>query len=284
MTSGARTSHTDSSVRGNESLPSLGDRQVGSARRPKLPALMREALRSRHYSRRTEQSYCRWIKRYTRFHDVRHPGEMGRAEINAFLTSLAVKEKVSAWTQNQALYALLFLYRHVVGSEVGDLDEVIRAPKPKRLPVVMTRDEVKSELANLTNVKWLMASLVYGAGLRLMECLRLRMQDIYFSRNQMIVRLSAWDAQADDGKGAKDRITIALDRKYPNAPKEWRWQWVFPQENRWKNQKTGKEGSGSRIDHPKALNGAVRKSGLAKRATCQTFWHSFATQLFGKRL
>ncbi len=182
----------------------------------------------------------------------------GRTGNNAFLTHLAVKEKVSASTQNQALSALLFLYHHVLGREIGDLGGVIRARKPKRLPVVMTRDEVKAVLANQTGDKRLMASLMYGAGLHLMECLRLRIQDIDFSSNEIFLR---------DGKGAKDRITMlpaslkaplqehlrtvkaiherdltdgwgrvllpdALNRKYPNASKEWRWQWVFPQENR----------------------------------------------------
>ena len=220
---------------------------------------------------------------------------------------MAVKERVSASTQNQALSALLFLYRHVIGREVGDLGEVIRARKPTRLPVVMTRDEVKAVLANLTGDKWLMASLMYGAGLRLMECLRLRVQDIDFSRNEILVR---------DGKGAKDRVTMlpeslkiplqdhlkkvkaiherdlaegwgrvqmptALDRKYPNAPKDWRWQWVFPQENRWINPKTREQGR-HHIDESlvqKAVRDAVAKAGLTKRATCHTFRHSFATHL-----
>jgi len=232
---------------------------------------------------------------------------MGEHEINAFLTHLAVKNKVSASTQNQALSALLFLYRHVIGREVGDLGDVIRARKPKRLPVVMTRDEVKAVLSNLDGAKWHMASLMYGAGLRLMECLRLRVQDIDFSRNEILVR---------DGKGAKDRITMlpvslkaplqehlkqvkavherdladgwgrvlmpeALDRKYPKAPKDWRWQWVFPQENRWRNAQTSEEGRHHVHESiiQKAVNGAVRKAGLAKRATCHTFRHSFATQL-----
>jgi integron integrase len=232
---------------------------------------------------------------------------MGEPEINAFLTHLAVKERVAASTQNQALSALLFLYRHVLAREIGDLGEVIRARKPKRMPVVMTREEVKAVLDHLSGDKWLMASLMYGTGLRLMECLRLRVQDIDFSRKEILVR---------DGKGAKDRITMlpeslraplqdhlkrvkaiherdladgwgrvlmpeALDRKYPNAPKEWRWQWVFPQENRWKNTKTGEEGRHHVHESiiQKAVAGAVRKTGLTKRATCHTLRHSFATQL-----
>ena len=232
---------------------------------------------------------------------------MGEPEINAFLTHLAVKERVAASTQNQALSALLFLYRYVLTREIGDLGGVIRARKPKRMPVVMTREEVKAVLFNLTEDKWLMASLMYGTGLRLMECLRLRVQDIDFSREEILVR---------DGKGSKDRITMlpeslrtplqdhlkrvkamherdladgwgrvlmpeALDRKYPNAPKEWRWQWVFPQENRWKNIKTGEEGRHHVHESiiQKAVAGAVRKAGLTKRATCHTLRHSFATQL-----
>lgn len=230
--------------------------------KPKLLYRLREALRSRHYSCRTEQTYCHWVRRFIFFHKVRHPAVLAEPEINAFLTHLAVKEKVSASTQNQALSALLFLYRHVIGREVGDLGKVIRARKPTHLPVVMTRDEVKAVLSNLSDDKWLMASLMYGAGLRLMECLHLRVKDIDFARNEITVH---------DGKGAKDRITMlpeslksplqerlkkvkaihekdlsegwgrvqmpgALDRKYPNAPKEWRWQWVFPQENRNKYQ------------------------------------------------
>jgi integron integrase len=232
---------------------------------------------------------------------------MAEADINRFLTHLAVTEKISASTQNQALAALLFLYRQVIGREVGDLGEVIRARKPERLPVVMAREEVKAVLANLTGDKWLIAAIMYGAGLRLMECLRLRVQDIDFSRNEILVR---------DGKGAKDRITMlpesvktplqghltkvkavhqqdvadgwgrvqlphALDRKYPNAPKDWRWQWVFPQEHRWKNPQTKEEGR-HHVDESlvqKAVREAVMMAGLAKRATCHTFRHSFATHL-----
>ena len=265
------------------------------------------ALRARHYARRTEQAYGHWITRFTHFHHGRHPAEMAEPEINAFLTYLAVKGQVSASTQNQALAALLFLYRHVIGCNVGDLGEVIRARKPERLPVVMTREEVKAVLANLTGEKRLMASLMYGAGLRLMECLRLRVQDIDFSRNEILVR---------DGKGAKDRITMlpeslnaplqahlkkvkaihekdladgwgrvllpdALDRKYPNAPKDWRWQWVFPQETRWKNTKTGEEGRHHVHETilQRTVKDAVRRAGVVKHAGCHTFRHSFATHL-----
>lgn len=275
--------------------------------KPKLLDQLRESLHARHYSLRTEQTYCNWVKRFIHFHNIRHPAEMAEKEINAFLTYLAVKEKVSASTQNQALSALLFLYRHVIGREVGDLGDVIRARKPKRLPVVMTREEVRAVLANMEGDKWLMASLMYGAGLRLMECLRLRVQDIDFARNEIHVR---------DGKGSKDRITMlpealkaplknhlnkvraihrkdlddglgrvpipsALDRKYRNASADWRWQWVFPQENRWTNPQTREQGR-HHIDASlvqRAVRDAVMEAGLTKRATCHTFRHSFATHL-----
>ncbi|RNA65712.1 integron integrase [Prosthecochloris sp. ZM_2] len=279
----------------------------GQHHSPKLLESLRHALYVRHYSNRTTDTYCAWTRRFVRFHNLRHPKEMGETEINAFLTHLAVEEKVSSSTQNQALSALLFLYRHVIGKEIGDLGNVIRARKPVRLPVVLTRDEVKVLLAELAGDKWLMASLMYGAGLRLMECLRLRVQDIDFTRNEILVR---------DGKGAKDRITMlpeslkkpladhlkqvksihdkdlaegwgrvllpgALDRKYPNAPAEWRWQWVFPQEHRWKNAKTGEEGR-HHMDESliqKAVKAAAFHARLTKRATCHTFRHSFATHL-----
>lgn len=278
-----------------------------SGTQPKLLDRLRLALRSRHYSRRTEQTYCHWVRKYIYFHDVRHPNEMGEKEINAFLTHLAVKEKVSSSTQNQALCALLFLYRHVLGREVGDLGDVIRARKPVRLPVVMTRDEVKSVLHNLTGDKWLIASMMYGGGLRLMECLRLRVQDIDFQKQYITVR---------DGKGNKDRVTMlpasvkdrltehlqqvkkihendirqgygrvmlpdALARKYRHADREWGWQWVFPQEKLWRNETTGERGRHhvheTIIQH--AVHEAVKKTGMTKRATSHTFRHSFATHL-----
>ena len=148
----------------------------------KLLDRLRQALRSRHYSKRTEKTYAMWVKRFIYFHNVRHPAEMAESEINAFLTHLAVEKHVSASTQNQALSALLFLYRYLIGREVGELGNVIRARKPKRLPVVMTRKEVKAVLSQLEKDKWLITGLMYGAGLRLSECLRLRVQDIDFER------------------------------------------------------------------------------------------------------
>lgn len=291
----------------NDSGASIPEASAGRGTKPKLLDQMRGVLRARHYSPRTEQAYCHWVKCYIRFHGVRHPEQMGEPEINAFLTHLAVGEKVAASTQNQALSALLFLYRHVLGREVGDLGTVIRARKPKRLPVVMTRDEVKAVLANLSGDKWLMAALMYGAGLRLTECLCLRVQDIDIARREILVR---------DGKGAKDRVTMlaesarerlqehlerikaiherdlaegwgrvvlpgAINRKYPNAAKEWRWQWVFPQEKRWRNATSGEEGR-HHLDESlvqRAVREAVAKAGLTKRATCHTFRHSFATHL-----
>jgi integron integrase len=249
----AQRAHVSAEVLTTPRVPTANPHYIASgvqANQPKLLDRLREALRSRHYSRRTEPAYRHWAKRFIFFHNVRHPAEMAEPEINAFLTHLAVKEKVSASTQNQALSALLFLYRHVLGRAIGDLGEVIRAPRPQRLPVVLMREEVKAVLAHPRNDKRLMASLMYGAGLRLMECLRLRVQDIDFERSEIPVR---------DEKGAKDRRTKlpeslkrplqehlktvraihdqdltdgwgraqmpdALDRKYPTAPADWRWQ------------------------------------------------------------
>lgn len=222
--------------------------------KPKLLDQVRQAIRMRHYSPKTEESYVHWIKRFIFFHNKRHPAEMNEKEIAQFLSSLASALHVSASTQNQALYAILFLYRDVLQKEIGYVDGVIRAKRPHRLPVVLTRQEVKSILGALNRSDWLMAILLYGAGLRLMECLQLRVKDIDFTSNQIVIR---------GGKGDKDRYTMlpstvtdslaqhlrrvklqhdvdlkaglgrvslpnALDRKYSNAGKEWGWQWVFP--------------------------------------------------------
>lgn len=271
---------------------------------------MASALRARHYSRRTEQAYCRWVRRYIRHHGLRHPAEMAEPEINAFLTHLATTERVSASTQTQALSALLFLYRHVLHRQVGDLGQLIRARTQTRLPVVLSRDEVRAVLGELhrdDRVCWLIASLLYGAGLRLSECLGLRVLDLDLARGELVVR---------SGKGGKDRATplpralspalreqlrrakliherdlaagwgavqlpAALERKYPRAPWEWRWQWVFPQQRRWTDARTGRQGRHHM--HPtivqRAVRDAVRHAGIDKHATCHTLRHSFATHL-----
>jgi len=215
---------------------------------------VREAARVRHYSRRTETAYLSWIRRFIFFHGKRHPAEMGAPEITKFLSSLALKGNVAASTQNQALAALLFLYRDVLERELPWLDDMVRAKRPARLPVVLTREEVRALLGQMHGVPRLMGTLLYGAGLRLLECARLRVKDVDFARNQLTVR---------GGKGDKDRMTMlpavvktelarhlalakqqhevdlrhgagwvelpsALSRKYPNAGREWPWQWVFP--------------------------------------------------------
>lgn len=232
---------------------------------------------------------------------------MGEAEINAFLTDLAVTQKVSASTQNQALAALLFLYRHVLGVDAVDLEGVVRARSRAHIPVVMTRAEVQAVLGQLTDDKWLIASILYGSALRLMECLRLRVKDVDFLRREITVH---------DGKGGKSRLTMlpeslgtplqqhlrlvrvtherdladgwgrvmlpeALDRKYPSAPTDWRWQWVFPQANRWKNSRTGEEGRYHVHESlvQRAVKEAVGRAGIVKHVGCHTFRHSFATHL-----
>ncbi len=268
---------------------------------------MRQVLRSRHYSRSTEKTYCHWVLRFVQFHNRRHPAEMGEAEINGFLSHLALRAKVSASTQNQALSAILFLYRALLRRKVGNLSDVVRARRPKHLPVVMTKREARAVIGRLEGTVWMIGCLMYGAGLRLRECLRLRVQDVDFGANQIVIR---------DGKGFKDRITLlpesvkepliehlkavralhkedlsdgygrvelpyALARKYPNAASEWRWQFVFPQKARWCNTETGRQGR-HHLDESivqKAVRAAVRESELVKRITCHTFRHSFATHL-----
>jgi len=267
----------------------------------------RDALTARHYSERTKESYGKWLQRFLDANKRGVPSDFAGNDINTFLSNLAVEENVSSSTQNQALAALLFLYRNVLKIDVSDIGEVIRAKKPQRLPVVMSRQEVRSVLAELEGDKLLAASLMYGTGLRLMECLELRVQDIDFSRNEILVR---------NGKGAKDRVTMlpgalredlrkhladvkkihdrdlaegwgrttppgALDKKYPNASSDWTWQWVFPQERRWVNEATGEQGR-YHMDPSvlqRIVHEAVLRAGIAKRASCHTFRHSFATHL-----
>jgi integron integrase len=283
---------------------------VSVAAEPRPPRLLdrvRAACRLRHYSLRTEEAYVAWIKRFILFHNKRHPLEMGAAEINAFLTDLAVVGRVSASTQNQAFSALLFLYQKVLEVDPGRIAGVVRAVRPKRLPVVLTREEVRRVIEQLDGTFALMARLLYGSGLRLLECLRLRVKDIDFGRGEITVR---------QGKGDKDRRTMlpttvradlsdhlrrvrllherdlsrgfgsvwlpeALERKFPNAAHEWAWQWVFPSAVLSVDPRTGikrrhhaHEGSVSR-----AITQAVRRAGLTKHATSHSFRHSFATHL-----
>ncbi|MGH9872860.1 MAG: integron integrase [Pyrinomonadaceae bacterium] len=266
-----------------------------------------EALRSRHYSKRTEATYVQWIRRFILFHQKRHPADMAEAEVNHFLTHLAIREKVSASTQNQALSALLFLYRYVLDRQLGQLGEVIRARKSKHLPVVLTRAEVKEVLNKMNGKERLIAVMMYGTGMRLMECLRLRVKDIDFDAGEILIR---------EGKGDKDRHTMlperviaplrkhlervrqihardlkdgygraplpyALERKYINASVEWGWQFVFPQLRRWVDQTTGQQGR-HHVDQSivqKAIKGAVRAAGIIKQVTSHTLRHSFATHL-----
>lgn len=264
-------------------------------------------LEARHYSPRTRDTYIQWLVRFFQYHQGKSPGLLNEKDINSFLSALAVDIEVSASTQNQALAAILFLFRNVMGRSVDELGSVIRAKKPTHLPVVMSRDEVRSVISFLKDEKRLAARLMYGTGLRLMECLSLRVQDIDFDRNEILVR---------NGKGAKDRVTMlpvalknplrehlehvkaiherdkadgwgcvplpgAIDRKFLNANTDWCWQWVFPQERRWKNPENGKQGRFhmDETSMQRAVHEAVLKAGITKRASCHTFRHSFATHL-----
>jgi integron integrase len=275
--------------------------------KPRLLDRMRAEIRARRYSRRTEKAYVHWVRRYIVFHGKRHPAEMGHAEVTAFLSSLAVDQHVSSSTQNQALNALLFLYRSVLRLELPWLDDVVRAKAPTRLPVVLTRSEVRVLLDRLEGTPRLMGELLYGAGLRLLECARLRVKDVDFGANEIIVRA---------GKGHKDRRTMlpgcsraplarhleqmrtqhledlrrgagwvelpdAIARKYPNAGREWSWQWVFPATRWYRDRSTGQ----IRRHHlhetvlQRAVKQAVREAGIVKPASCHTLRHSFATHL-----
>lgn len=274
---------------------------------PRLLERVRGAIRARHYSYRTEQAYVHWIRRFIRFHDRRHPSEMGKREVEAFLTDLAVRRNVSASTQNQALSAILFLYKAVLEQEIDWIEGVVRAKRRVREPVVLSADEVGALFAHLREPYYLMALLMYGAGLRLRECLRLLVKDADFSYRQITVR---------DGKGGKDRVTVlpdsaipglerqierakallaaderegvqgvslpyALARKYPSAPFALGWQYVFPSRTPVRDPRSG------RIlrhhAHPDAVQRAVKqatiKAAIAKHVTTHAFRHSFATHL-----
>lgn len=274
---------------------------------PRLLDQVRDKLRVKHYAIRTEATYIDWIKRYIYFHDKTHPKDLGAQDVEAFLTHLAVVGKVSVSTQNQAKSALLFLYREVLEIQLPWLDNITQAKAPKRLPVVLTVAEVQAVLSRLSGSHLLIASLLYGGGMRLMEVVRLRVKDVEFDRREIIVR---------EGKGFKDRVTMlpeavisalqvhllkvktlhaedlaqgygeaylpfALDKKYPNAGREWGWQYIFPS----KNLSVDPRSSKTRRHHldekgvQRAMKQAVRDAGLTKPATPHTLRHSFATHL-----
>ncbi|MEW6747060.1 MAG: integron integrase [Planctomycetota bacterium] len=279
----------------------------GASREPRLRDQVAAAIRLCHYSRRTEKAYWRWIRRFILFHGTRHPRELGPADISSFLSYLAVNKEVSASTQNQALAALLFLYRRVLKLQFPDLKELVRAKPSQRLPVVMTREEVKTGLAMMSGTTGLMARLLYGSGLRLLECARLRIKDLDFERHQIAVRR---------GKGGKDRfvplprsiepdlrehlkkvrelhladlgqgagwveLPFALGRKYRNAGRAWSWQWVFPAHTVYLDQATGERRRHHL--HETVLQRAVREAAIRARIPkmvwCHTFRHSFGTHL-----
>ena len=274
---------------------------------PRLSDQVRDAIRRKHYSYRTEKTYLHWIRRFIYFHKKRHPREMAEAEVAEFLTHLAVERRVSASTQNQALNAIIFLYKQVIGREIGLLQGVVRAKRPERLPVVMTREEVDAVLSRLSGREWLLACLMYGAGLRVMESLRLRVKDIDFGLNQIVVR---------DGKGQKDRVTplpvsvvvalrqqieetrrvrdgdladgygevslpFALARKYPNAARELAWWYIFPATQRSRDPYSNRIKRHHLDDSviQRAVKQAVRSANIPKPVSCHSFRHSFATHL-----
>jgi integron integrase len=275
--------------------------------KPKLLDQVKESIRTRHYSLRTEEAYVGWIRRFILFHGKRHPSEMGADEVRAFLTHLAVVEKVSSSTQNQALAAVLFLYTHVLKQPLQGLGDVVRAKRPERLPVVLTKEETKLVLSRLSGVHRLIGKLLYGTGMRILECLRLRVKDVDFGLSAITIR---------DGKGQKDRVTMlprklveelrqhlaqvrkqyegdmkdgatavylpeGLERKFPGAGRRWEWQWVFPAAGVSRDPRTALV----RRHHmhetlmQRAMNGAVSEAAIPKKVTCHTLRHSFATHL-----
>jgi len=276
---------------------------------PKSPLLerVRNAIRIRHYSLRTEQSYIHWIRRFILFHKKRHPNDMGEREISAFLTDLAVNRNVAASTQNQALSAILFLYQKVLDRKLEWLDDVVRAKRPAHMPVILTREETQQLLNEIPGINGLIIRVLYGTGMRKMECLRLRVQDIDFDYRQIVIR---------SGKGDKDRVTVlpdvlveklqkqldraraihnhdleegygevalphALARKYPDAGKEWRWQYVFPATHRSVDPYTGliRRHHWFETNVSRAIREATRRLGINKRVSVHTLRHSFATHL-----
>ena len=268
---------------------------------------VRGRIRARHLSYRTEKTYLYWIRRFIWFHKLRDPRELAAEEVGAFLTSLAVNNKVSASTQNQALAAVLFLYRGVLELDLPWLSDVVRAKRPLHLPVVLTRNEVKALLARLEGTIWLVASILYGSGARINECLELRVKDVDLARRELCIR---------NAKGQKDRVTVlpeiliphvrdhlarvrtlfdedraankpgvslpfALRRKYPAAPTSWSWHWVFPARTFCRDPYSGEYGRWHLQPQSiqRAVKEAIRKAGIEKPASCHTFRHCFATHL-----
>ncbi len=278
-----------------------------NTKKPDLLEQTRNVIRVKHYALNTERSYLPWIRRFILFHKKRHTASMGEKEIGEFLTHLAVNENVAANTQNQALNAIVFFYKEVLKKEVGLISNVQRAKTHKRIPVVFTKEEAKKVIAQLDGTKKLMTSVLYGSGMRLKECLRLRIKDIEFGYNQITVR---------DTKGAVDRVTLlpgsikeelkrhlekvkalhgqdlkegfgrvylpfALSKKYPNADKEWAWQYVFPAACRSMDPRSGMERRHHVMERvlQRAVSSAVRSANISKPGSCHTFRHSFATHL-----
>jgi len=285
----------------------LGEVSTPYAAKPRFLDQVRSRLRLEHYSRRTEETYVGWIRRFILFHGKRHPATLGEAEVTRFLSSLAVERKVTSSTQNQALSALLFLYSKVLKKDLSWLEGLVRARGPRRLPSVLSRDEIRATLDQLSGTPRLVATLLYGAGLRLTEALQLRVKDLDFTASQVTIR---------GGKGNKDRVTLlpatlreglsrqldfarrqhqvdlscgagwvelpaALERKYPNAGREWPWQWVFPATRCYMAAETGHV----RRHHlhesvvQREVRKAVLKARITRPASCHTFRHSFATHL-----
>jgi integron integrase len=275
--------------------------------KPRLLEEVRNAIRVKHYSIRTEEAYLYWIKKFILFHQKQHPLSLGEAEVREFITYLNLEENVAPSTQNQALSALLFLYKYVLHEDLNWVSEIEWAKKPKRLPVVFTKEEARKVLTMLEGSKWIMASFLYGSGLRLLECLRLRVQDIDFTSNNVLIR---------EGKGNKDRVTVlplslkdpltkhlekvkilhqedlkegfgevylphALAKKYPHAAREWNWQYVFPSAKRSLDPRSEVYRRHHVIESvlQRAVKEAIRKAGIQKQASCHTFRHSFATHL-----
>lgn len=295
------------SARGPGPASPATERRDEPPKGPRLLDRVHDAARLRHLSRSTERVYAHWVRRYVLHHGKRHPREMGEAEVNAFLTDLAVRAGVSASTQNQALSALLFLYDAVLGRPLDRVEGVVRARRSRRLPAVLTPTEVEQVLAQLRGEPWMVAMLLYGAGLRLMEGLRLRVKDVNFDRRELTIReakgnkdrmtvlpvvlveplsqhLEAWrrrHTEADARGQGRTRLPGALDRKYPDAGRTWAWQWVFPAVRCYRDRETG-----DLLRHhlhestiQRSVHQAVMAAGIGTRATCHTLRHSFATHL-----